>query len=62
MTDEEINKLIRMNERLTLTLGYAMGFVTKTSRTTKEDDEKYRWLIKAIENIVYLDKPLPPMP
>ncbi len=23
---------------------------------------KYKWLIKAIENICYLDKPLPPMP
>lgn len=59
---DEIEKIIHMNQRLNLILGYAMGFVTKSAIINKEDDEKYKWLIKAVENLIYLDKPLPPMP
>lgn len=62
MTNEEIEKLIHMNQRLNLILGYAMGFITKPPGMCQEDMVKYNWLIKAIENIVYLDKPLPPIP
>lgn len=62
MSKEDVYNLIHMNQRLNMILGYAMGFVTKTSRISKEDEEKYRWIIKAIENVIYLDKPLPPMP
>ncbi len=63
MKDEEIDKMIHMNQRLSLILGYAMGFVMPYSRKlTGEDKEKYQWLISAIENLLYLDKPLPPMP
>jgi len=62
MTNEEIEKMIHMNQRLNLILGYALGFVTKTARQSDEDESKYRWLICAVENLLYLDKPLPPMP
>lgn len=64
MKEEEIEKLIHMNQRLNLILGYAMGFI-KPPMVQIPDDEvcaKYNWLIKAIENICYLDKPLPPLP
>ncbi len=62
MSKEDIYNLLHMNQRLNLILGYAMGFVTHTSIQCKEDEAKYRWLITAIENVIYLDKPLPPMP
>lgn len=64
MTSEEMERLIHKNERLSLVLGYAMGFI-KPPMCNSTDDEvflKYRWLITAIENLCYLDKPLPPMP
>ena len=62
MTEEQ-EYLIHMNQRLSLVLGYAMGFVFKHGKTlTGQEREKYDWLIKAVENLVYLNKPLPPMP
>lgn len=62
MKEEEIDKLIHMNSRLLLLLGYSLSFVTKTEHKSHEDESKYQWLLKAVENIVYLDKPFPPMP
>ena len=56
----EIEKVIQMNERLLLVLGYAMGFIFTNDADSK--DPRYIWLITAIENLVYLDKPLPKMP
>jgi hypothetical protein len=56
-------KLIHMNQRLNLILGYSMGFIVPYKKLfTDEDNQKYKWLLKAIENLIYLDKPLPPMP
>lgn len=60
MTNEEIDKLIHMNERLNLILGYAMSFVFSAVR--KIDCPRYKWIVNAVENLIYLDKPLPPMP
>lgn len=63
MTDKEIEKLIQMNNRICLILGYAMGFILPHSKTYEGlDKEKYKWLVKAVENLLYLDKPMPPMP
>lgn len=59
----EDDQLQHMNLRLLLILGYAMAFVMPYGKTlTGDDKEKYRWLVKAVENVVYLDKPLPEMP
>lgn len=63
MTNEEIEKLIQMNERLNLVLGYAMGFIKPPMNTTEDEVYlKYKWLVTSIENLLYLDKPLPRMP
>jgi hypothetical protein len=63
MTDNEIEKLIHANQRLNLVLGYAMAFIFEYSKNLPESEqEKYDWLCNAIENIVYLDKPLTRMP
>ena len=62
MDDKNIKELIDNNYRLSLLLGYSMAFITKTSRLTSEDEKKYQWLIESIENVLYLNKPLPVMP
>lgn len=63
MDKEEIEKLIHMNQRLSLVTGYAMSLIFSHMG---EFDEKeliqYKWLCQAMDNLFYLDKPLPPMP
>lgn len=43
-----------------------MGFIRKPTPNAISNNDgeiiKYEWIIEAIENLVYLDKPLPPMP
>lgn len=70
MTDDQIEKLIHMKERLLLVLGYSaavmcelMVEIGKRLNANEEyKNEKYQWVFDAIENLVYLEKPLPPMP
>lgn len=62
MKKSEIDKITDLNTRLLLVLGYAMGFVMNVPLPTPESKKKYDWLCKAVENLVYLDKPLPSMP
>ncbi len=64
MTEENINKLIHMNERLLLIIGYATSLliVELGKEIPEERKQRINWIISAVENIVYLDKPLPPMP
>jgi hypothetical protein len=59
MTNEEIEKLLHLNQRLNFLLGFALGFI-KAPFESHREFEQYKWLCKAIENIVYLDKPFPP--
>jgi len=60
MTEEEINKIIGKNQELLLLLGYAMSQIFKFEKLIEK--EKYDWLLEAVNNVVYLDKPLPPKP
>jgi hypothetical protein len=63
MTEKDIEKLVHMNQRLTLVLGYTMGLIHQYEIAFNENEkEKYRWICQAVENIVYLDKPFPPIP
>lgn len=63
MTDDNINRLIQMNARLLLVMGYATSVILEISNRIPEDKKQgVYWVIEAMENIVYLDKPLPPMP
>lgn len=58
---EHLEYLTNMNQRLNLVLGYAMAFIFEKSKSNKMDAQ-YKWLCNAVENLIYLDKPLPPMP
>ena len=60
MNNDEITKMIRMNERLNFLLGYSLGFIMPFKNFYNEMEKKqYDWLMKAVENICYLDIPLP---
>jgi hypothetical protein len=63
MTNDNIDKLIQMNQRLLLVMGYATSVILELGKFVPEEKKQgVYWVIEAIENIVYLDKPLPPMP
>jgi hypothetical protein len=60
MTD--IQKIIDMNNRLCLVLGYATAIISELAVGMPENrKDGYHWMMGAIENLLYLDKPLPPM-
>lgn len=63
MSDEDIKRITHLNERLLLVMGFATSVIMELGRYVPEDKkEGVYWVIEAIENLVYLDKPLPPMP
>lgn len=70
MKEADIEKLVQMNQRLLLVLGYGTAVMGELMRevgmrldpTEEYKSEGYGWFLQAIENLVYLDKPLPPMP
>lgn len=59
--DQELKRLSDLNVRLCLIIGYMSAFINDIPKPTV-DQEKYKWIMKAIENVLYLDKPLPQMP
>lgn len=60
MTEEQINKIIGMNQQLLLLLGFSTGLIATVDAYV--DPKKCEWFHDAITNLVYLDKPIPPMP
>lgn len=64
MTDDDIKKkLIQMNQRLLLVLGYGTSLILELRNFAPEHKEKdILWFVQAVENVVYQDKPLPPLP
>ena len=63
MTDEEIKRITHLNERLLLVMGFATSVIMELGRYVPvEKKEGVYWVIESIENLVYLDKPLPPFP
>lgn len=63
MNDENIKHLLDMNARLLLVMGYATSVLLELGKHIPEEKKQgLYWVIESIENIVYLDKPLPPMP
>ncbi len=63
MKELDVDALINMNSRLLLVLGYGTAVMIELGKYLPENkkDGLY-WFIQAMENLVYLDKPLPPMP
>jgi diacylglycerol kinase len=64
MTDRDIEKIISLNQTLCMLLGYASSILDyiQIHSMTQENRVKVEWLNSAIENVVYLNRPLPPKP
>lgn len=63
MTEESIEKLIHTNQKLLLMMGFATSLILELQiHSTGKNRDNIRWLMEAIENVVYKDEPLPPMP
>lgn len=68
MDKEQIERLIHMNQRQSLLIGYATSLMYEMRKELDEsrgediENEKYKWFRQAIENLFYLNKPFPPMP
>ena len=63
--NKEIEKLEYMNQTLLLLLGYGSAFVMSCKDhicINELETKKYKWFFKSIENLVYLNKPLPLAP
>lgn len=63
MTNEQIEKLLNKNAELLFILGYASSAILALSSNLPEEKRNgVLWIIQAIENVVYQDKPMPPLP
>ncbi len=63
MTNEQIEKLLNKNSELLFILGYASSSILALSRNLPEEKRNdLLWIIQAIENVVYQDKPMPAFP
>ncbi len=61
MTDESIQNLIDTNYRVLTLLGYATSLVMDYKKLEAYHDnlDKCNWLLQAINDVIYLKKPLP---
>lgn len=58
ISDEE-KRLLHVNQRLNYLLGYATSFLSiHVNEFTVFEKLQYDWLMQAVENTIYLDKPL----
>lgn len=63
MDDEQIKRITHLNERLLLVMGFATSVILELGSYVPEQRKQgIYWVIEAVENLVYLDKPLPPLP
>lgn len=63
MSEEEIGRLIQMNQRQSLLLGHATAiFFLLEKHIPADKRSQYIWFKQALNNLYYLDKPFPPMP
>lgn len=65
MKEIEIQKLIDMNYRALLLLGYSLATIQSLHKNVTlcdKDEEKYQWIKNAILNINNFDQPLPLIP
>jgi hypothetical protein len=62
MTDESIQHLIDTNYRLLTLLGFATSLIVEMKNFLGDETRSYKqceWFLKALNNVVYLKKPLP---
>lgn len=64
-SQEKINeneKLIAFNQKASYLLGIASSIIDNCKHADDKTKENIKWFNQCIENLIYLDKPLPPAP
>lgn len=66
LTKDEITKLLnlRPNFQMLFILGVVSNFLSRLKKLENlpvNATKEINWVLQAIENVVYLDKPIPPM-
>lgn len=62
MNDDQIQTLININYKVLTTLGVAAAVLTELAKNLPENKKDgYYWVMEAIDNALYANKPLPPM-
>jgi hypothetical protein len=63
MTEDNINKVLQMNQKLLIVMGYTTAIILQSRNSfSKEDQIRLNWIIEAIDNIIDTEIPLRPMP
>ncbi len=63
MKETEIENIIGMNQKALMLLGYSSSLLmVNKNKMLARDKRKLEWLLKAIEDVVYHNKPVPPLP
>jgi len=63
MTEDNVDRIIEANHRMMFVMRYAYTVLLELGKFVPEENKQgIYWVIEAIENIVYLNKPLPPLP
>lgn len=64
MKEIDVQELINMNYRVITLLGMATSIVMdyKNLETYHDQSEKCNWFIQAINDVIYFNKPIPPLP
>lgn len=64
MTDDQVKQLCDDNFRILTLLGYATSLVMEYKKLDAYHDQTYKcdWFLQAIQNVIYENKPLPPIP
>lgn len=64
MKEIETQQLVDMNFRILLLLGYATSIVSdyKALSDYHDNADKCNWFFDAITEVIYKNKPLPPLP
>lgn len=61
--DEDYKKLLEKNQNLVFMLGMSMAINMQLKHHISEITmPNYKWLLQAIENVVYRNEPIPPLP
>lgn len=64
MQEIDVEHLINMNYRVLTLLGIATAIIGDYKDLDAFHDKSHKcdWFMQAVENVVYLNKPIPPMP
>jgi hypothetical protein len=63
MKEIDINKIIGTNQSLFVLVGIMTAHIRNPiDKPIEKQKEWEEWIMKAVENIVYLDEPFPPFP